>query len=63
MRLVIDFPAIISPLIIAITITSLRQNLKLIFCNSTYEAGIYPAFLLQSTQQFSFALSLVLGCY
>ena len=25
------------------------------FCNSTYEVGIYPAFLLQSTLQFCFA--------
>ena len=34
--------AIISPLIIAITITSLRQNLKIIFCTSTYEQGVEP---------------------
>ena len=37
--------AIISSLIIVITSTSLRQNLKIIFCNSTYEVGIYLAFL------------------
>ena len=55
--------AIISSLIIAITITLLRQNLKMIFCNSTYEVGIYPAFLLQSTLQFCIALSSLLGCY
>ena len=33
------------------------------FCNSIYEIGIYPAFLLQSTLQFCFALSLFLSCY
>ena len=55
--------AIISPLIIAITITSLRQNLKIIFCTTTYEVGIYPALFLQSTMQFSLALSLLLGGY
>ena len=33
------------------------------FCNSTEEVGIYPAFLLQSTQQFCFALPLLLSCY
>ena len=29
------------------------------FCNSTYEVGIYPAFLLQSTLQFCFALAIL----
>ena len=33
------------------------------FCNSTYEVGIFPAFLLQSTLQFCFALSILLSCY
>ena len=33
------------------------------FCNSTYEVGIYPAFLLQSTLYFCFALSILLSCY
>ena len=45
------------------TSTLLPQNLKVIFYNSTYEVGIYPAFLLQSTLQFCFASSLLLGCY
>ena len=44
------------------TSTSLRQNLKIIFYNSTKEVGISFAFLLQSTLQFCFASSLLLGC-